>query len=104
MKHFALIAAVAIFCFVGSSYANPVLTLNETFQSGATFTGTLTFLPDYSNLVAALYASGQDTYTNVLLLWREPQDIAMNVKRLHGYVDDGGYGNLTSLKQMWVSK
>jgi len=58
----------------------------------------------YKDLVAALYASGQDTYTNVLLLWLEPQDIAMNVKRVHGFVDDGGYGVLTSLRQMWVSK
>jgi peptide/nickel transport system substrate-binding protein len=58
----------------------------------------------YKDIITALYASGQDTYTNVLLLWREPQDIAMNVKRVHGYVDDGSFGNLTALKQMWVSK
>ncbi len=30
----------------------PTETLNETFASGATFTGTLTFLSDYSNLTA----------------------------------------------------
>ena len=47
---FASVAVVL--CLALVSYAAPVQTLNETFASGATFTGTLTFLPDYSNLTA----------------------------------------------------
>lgn len=57
----------------------------------------------YRALVDALYASGQDTYTVLFPLWREPQDIAMNVQRVHGFEDDGRLGHLTSLEKMWVS-
>lgn len=56
----------------------------------------------YKGLVDKLYASGEDTYTVLLMLWREPQDIALNVGRVHGYQDDG-FGKLTSLKEMWVT-
>ena len=53
MKKIALLV-VLLFCMAAASYAVPMptLTLNETFASGATFSGTLTFLSDYSNLTA----------------------------------------------------
>jgi hypothetical protein len=38
-----------------------------------------------------------------LWLWHEPQDIAMNTKRVHGFWDDT-YGSLYSLMEMWVSE
>jgi len=53
VKKIALLV-VLLFCMAAASYAVPMptLTLNETFASGATFSGTLTFLSDYSNLTA----------------------------------------------------
>ena len=58
----------------------------------------------YIDLTTMLFASGEDTYTPVLPLWREPQDIAMNVQKVHGYWDDGQFGNLSALEDMWVTK
>jgi peptide/nickel transport system substrate-binding protein len=58
---------------------------------------------DYQALVDALYAHGEDTYTPLFLLWREPQDIAMNTARVHGYESDGGLGWLLSLPKWWVA-
>ncbi|MCJ7624886.1 MAG: ABC transporter substrate-binding protein, partial [Anaerolineaceae bacterium] len=57
----------------------------------------------YFDLTDALFAHGEDTYTPVLPLWREPQDIALNSLKVHGYWDDGQFGNLSALEDMWVT-
>jgi len=56
----------------------------------------------YAELTEALFASGEDTYTVFLNLWRSPLDMAMNMKRVRGFEFDGS-GAFRSLRQVWVS-
>ena len=65
----ALALAVVILSLALVSFAAPTETLNETFASGATFTGTLTFLPDYSNLTAVSGWLTGGPYGNDYINW-----------------------------------
>ncbi len=51
-KILLLVTLVCSLALVSYATPLPTLNLNETFASGATFSGTLTFLSDYSNLTA----------------------------------------------------
>jgi hypothetical protein len=56
----------------------------------------------YFDLEEALYASGEDTYTICIMMWRGPLEIGMNTDRLQGYEPDGG-GSMSTLKKVWVA-
>jgi len=71
MKRLALLM-VLILGFAGAGFALPVTvneTLTETFQSGATFTGTLTFTSDYSTLTAVNGLLSGGGYGNDPITW-----------------------------------
>ncbi|MGA9568304.1 MAG: hypothetical protein WBS19_22470, partial [Candidatus Korobacteraceae bacterium] len=70
MKKIALLV-VLVLSMALASYAVPLptLNLNETFASGGTFTGTLTFLSDYSNLTAVTGVLSGGPYGSDSINW-----------------------------------
>jgi peptide/nickel transport system substrate-binding protein len=56
----------------------------------------------YATTLDALHATGQDTYTVFLELWRDTQRVVVS-NRLHGFYSDGT-GTLRALNQVWMSK
>ena len=64
-----IVLAVVVMGLALASVAMPQETLQETFASGATFNGTLTFIPDYSNLTAVSGFLSGGGYGNDYINW-----------------------------------
>jgi hypothetical protein len=73
----------AMLCFALTSKADKILRLDESFASGATFSGDLTFNADYSNLVAVngLLQGGTYGSDSINRIW----DLNYNFAALGGY-------------------
>ncbi len=89
MKKIALLV-VLVLSMALASYAVPLptLNLNETFASGATFTGTLTFLSDYSNLTAVTGTLSGGPYGTDSINWI--WDPTINYAAAGGYTPNFG--------------
>ncbi len=87
MKRTIVLAAVVIGLAL-ASVAMPQETLQETFASGATFNGTLTFLPDYSNLTAVSGFLSGGAYGNDYINWI--WNPTVNFAAAGGYVPNYG--------------
>jgi PEP-CTERM motif len=87
MKKLALLV-VLVFSFALASYATPLPTLGltETFQSGATFNGTVTFLSDYSNLVAVsgVLSGGSWATQSINWIWDQTVNYASSFGPQYG--------------------
>ncbi len=92
MKKIALLVTLVL-CMALASYAAPMQTLNETFASGATFTGTLTFLSDYSNLTAVtgVLSGGPYGTDSINWIWDQTVNYASGFGPQYGgnYLMDG---------------
>jgi hypothetical protein len=87
LKRIALLA-VFVFSLALVSQAAPLPTLNltETFQSGATFNGTVTFLSDYSNMVAVtgVLSGGPYGTDSINWIWDQTANFASSFGPQYG--------------------
>lgn len=85
-KLLALTSAVALSFAAASAHADQVRSANFSFESGATFSGTLTFLDDFSNVTAVsgvLQGGSIAAPTQLTWIWWES---------MNGEADAGGPG------------
>ena len=87
MKRLALLVTVVLSMALASSATPlPTLSLNETFASGATFTGTITFLSDYSNMTAVtgVLSGGPYGTDSINWIWNQSVNFASSYGPQYG--------------------